>query len=186
MKRTSLLCLLTALSLLFLEPTLAKDLPRLRGNVTRVIDGDTLDVQLSSGPIRVRLYGVDAPEKKQAFGMESKESLERLVKDKAIEIQPESQDRYSRIVGIVFAGKTNVNTAMIERGSAWAYRQYLRKSDSNYCRLEFSARSSRRGLWKTDARAPWQFRRKGPFTDYSRETEAACVASLSRSSVTRR
>jgi endonuclease YncB( thermonuclease family) len=181
MKRISLLWLLTAFSLLFLEPTFAKDLPRLRGNVTRVIDGDTLDVQLSSGPIRVRLYGVDAPEKKQAFGMEAKESLERLVKNKAVEIQPESQDRYSRIVGIVFSGKTNVNTTMVEQGSAWAYRRYLHKSDSNYCRLEYSARSGKRGLWKTDARAPWQFRRKGPFTDFSRETEASCIASLSRS-----
>jgi endonuclease YncB( thermonuclease family) len=188
MKRTSLLAIVTALS--FLAFSLTSDAkttseaktPRLRGTVTRVIDGDTLEVKLSSGPIRVRLYGVDAPERRQSFGKESTAVLEELVGGKAVEIAPESQDRYSRIVGVVYVGKQSINGEMIERGAAWAYRRYMHKSDADYCRFEISARKSKRGLWKaSEARAPWEFRRKGPFLDYSRETEALCIASIGQS-----
>jgi micrococcal nuclease len=182
MKRTSLLAIVTALSFLASSLTSEAKTPRLRGTVTRVIDGDTLEVKLSSGPIRVRLYGVDAPERRQTFGKESTAVLEELVGGKAVEIAPESQDRYSRIVGVVYVGKQSVNGEMVERGAAWAYRRYLHKSDADYCRFEISARKSKRGLWKApEARAPWEFRRKGPFLDYSRETEALCIASIGQS-----
>ena len=114
-------------------PALAQDLPVLVGTVTKIVDGDTIDVQLSSGPIRVRLHGVDTPERGQPWGKESTAALTALVMGKEVDIEPFSQDRYERMIGIVFLGDLNVNLELVKRGHAWAYRQYMRKEDSALC-----------------------------------------------------
>ena len=63
-------------------------LPVLPGTVTKIVDGDTIDVQLSSGPIRVRLHGVDTPERGQPWGKESTAALTALVMGKEVDIEP--------------------------------------------------------------------------------------------------
>src|ERR1700716_4371915 len=83
--------------------------PVLIGTVTRVVDGDTLVVQLSSGPIRVRLYGIDAPEHNQPGGREATDALSALVAGARVELEPVSQDRYGRMVAHVFRGSLDVN-----------------------------------------------------------------------------
>ena len=79
------------------------------GTVTRVVDGDTIVVELSSGVIRVRLYGIDAPEHNQPGGYESASTLRWMVERKQVSLEPINQDRYSRMVAKVFVGQTNVN-----------------------------------------------------------------------------
>jgi endonuclease YncB( thermonuclease family) len=71
------------------------------GTVTKIVGGDTIGVQLSSGPIRVRLHGVDTPERGQPWGKEATGALTGLVLGKEVDIEPFSQDRYERMIGIV-------------------------------------------------------------------------------------
>lgn len=123
------------------------DLPRLAGTVARVVDGDTIDVQLASGPIRVRLHGIDTPESGQPWGREAKAALTALVLDHKVELEPFEQDRYDRMIARVFVADREVNGALIEQGHAWAYRRYMTKDDTAYCRLEaLGASSSERTL----------------------------------------
>jgi endonuclease YncB( thermonuclease family) len=167
----------------------AKDqLSVLVGTVTKIVDGDTIDVQLSSGLIRVRLHGVDTPERGQPWGKESTASLTGLVMGKEVDIDPFSQDRYERMIGIVYLGELNVNLELIKHGHAWAYRQYMRKMDSALCINEAAARTAKKGLWALPAServAPWEWRRKKSlksFTDYSKETVVACLAAIGKTS----
>ena len=129
------------------------------GTVSRVVDGDTLVVQLSTGPIKVRLYGIDAPEHNQPGGFESAATLRSLVAGKQVSLEPVNQDRYSRLVAKVFQGRLNVNAEMVARGEAWVYRRYLAKADRPWCGLETDARGRRLGLWKRrEVIPPWAFR----------------------------
>lgn len=159
----------------------ADDLPRLSGTVVGVVDGDTVDVRLDSGMIRVRLHAIDTPERGQPYGNVAKDALSRIVFGRAVEIEPYAQDRYDRLVARVWMGDVDVNALMIKQGYAWAYRQYL--DDVRYCIYEFDARRAGRGLWQgaaTDRVAPWEWRRRktlaGQFTDYGSQTVAQCVA----------
>jgi endonuclease YncB( thermonuclease family) len=160
--------------------------PVLSGTVLRVIDGDTIEVQLSSGPIRVRLNSIDTPEKDQPWGPEAQAALARRVNGKRVDLEPVTQDHYDRLVAVVFLGSENINAWMVQQGDAWAYRDYL--EDPSYCAWEAVARTSRLGLWSLPPGsrvAPWEWRAAGRgsnagFTDYSNETAAGCVAAMHR------
>ena len=146
-------------------------------------DGDTIRVELDSGPISVRLHGIDAPESNQPWGKEATEALRRRVLHQEVALDVETQDRYARLVATVYLGDDNINGWMIGNGHAWVYRQYAR--DPDYCRWEDEARQARRGLWRGNLRetyAPWEWRRRQTHsvTDYSRETAASCIASLGK------
>src|SRR5262245_60510532 len=100
-------------------------LPVLIGVVTAITDGDTLKVRLDSGEVRVRLHGVDAPESNQAYGQHAKELLSDLAFDREVELEVVDQsDRYDRMIAVVFVGELELNTELVTRGAAWAYRAY--------------------------------------------------------------
>lgn len=139
----------------------------LSGKVVRILDGDTLEVLVDQTPIRVRLAEIDAPEKGQAFGTRSRQTLGDLAFGKEIRVVEQSRDRYGRTVGVVFlqnrscpaadCGPLNVNASMISAGMAWAYRRYL--TDKAYVALEEGAKRAGRGLWSDPAPvAPWEWR----------------------------
>ena len=164
---------------------LAQQQPVLDGVVVGVTDGDTVDVRLDSGMVRIRLHAVDAPERGQAHGQAAKEVLSGLVFGKSVQVEPVEQDRYDRLVARLWIGDLDVNAEMIKRGHAWVYRRYA--DDPAYCAYEKAARDLRRGVWSVPqppAVAPWEWRRRktleGRFTDYSQETVAECVAGLGR------
>jgi micrococcal nuclease len=179
-----LLCtLLLALSLG--QPALAADDPVLPGVVVGVVDGDTADIRLQSGMVRVRLHAIDAPERDQPHGAASKQALSKLVFGKQVSVEPFEQDRYDRLVARLWLGEIDVNAAMLKQGAAWVYRRYA--DDAAYCAYEKAARDLRRGLWalpRDQRAAPWEWRQRktlgGRFTDYDVESVAACVASLGR------
>ena len=157
----------------------------LPGVVVGVIDGDTADVRLDSGMIRVRFHAIDAPESGQPHGKAAKAALADLIFGKAVEVEPYEQDRYDRLVARVWIDGVDVNAEMLRTGNAWTYRRYA--DDPAYCTYEQAARDLGHGLWRLPANqriAPWEWRqrksRAGRFTDYSRETVAACVAALGR------
>lgn len=134
------------------------------GRVVSVADGDTITVlDANNVQHKIRLAGIDAPEKSQAFGQRSRESLAELVANRPVMVETNKQDRYGRYVGKVLVDGQDVNVEQIRRGLAWLYRQYEQElSDDDrqsYDRAESEARDSRRGLW-VDKRsvAPWDFR----------------------------
>ena len=131
------------------------------GRVVGVADGDTITV-LTDGreSIRIRLAEIDAPEKSQAFGQRSKQSLSDMVFGKAVRVEQQDVDRYGRVVGRVFVGGTDVSAEQVRQGMAWVYRQYLR--DTTLLNVEQEARAARRGLWSDlNPMPPWEYRHGG-------------------------
>jgi len=135
------------------------------GRVVGVADGDTITV-LDARQVqhKIRLAGIDAPEKKQPFGNRSKESLSQLAFGKTVDVETIKRDRYGRQIGKVLVNGQDVNLLQVERGMAWFYRQYQREQSPNDRRLyeaaEDAAKANKRGLWQDSAPvAPWEFRR---------------------------
>jgi len=134
------------------------------GLVVGIADGDTITV-LDTDKVqhKIRLAGIDAPEKKQAFGNRSKESLSALAFDKTVNVETSKRDRYGRQIGKVLVNGQDVNLVQVERGMAWFYRQYQREQSPNDRRLyeaaEDAAKAEKRGLWRdADPVPPWDFR----------------------------
>ncbi len=127
------------------------------GTVVRIVDGDTLDVLVTSRPVRVRLAQIDAPERSQAYGTRARQALSAMTFRRVVTVADAGADHYGRQLGTIFVAGANINAAMVDRGMAWAYRQYL--TDRSLIRLEQQARAARRGLWNDPAPvAPWRFR----------------------------
>jgi micrococcal nuclease len=127
--------------------------------VVHVADGDTI-VCLDSDWSRevVRLGGVDAPEKRQAFGMRAKDFTARMVGSQVVTVEEGRSDRYGRVIGEVCVGGKSLNQELIKNGLAWWYREYSK--DARLGELEMAARQQRVGLWSDDqAVAPWEFRK---------------------------
>ena len=128
------------------------------GRVVGVHDGDTLTV-LTTGnvQIKVRLVEIDAPELKQPYGQQSKQTLSALVFGKDVEIRATGKDRYGRTLARVFVDGTDVNLAMVRSGMAWRFDKYSK--DRAFQTAQEEARRARRGLWADAAPvAPWEWR----------------------------
>ncbi len=147
----------------------------LRGRVVALADGDTITV-LDAGKKqeKIRLSGIDAPERHQAFGSRSTEHLSALVFQKEVEVHWKKRDRYGRILGKVMVDdpacgkgacpKIDANLRQVSAGLAWWYRQYAKEQEPEDRRLyEEAERRSKVdgiGLWaEPDPVAPWNFRR---------------------------
>lgn len=190
MRRPAATWLATALVLAFgATAAVAADAPVLVGRVIKVTDGDTIKVQLASGPINVRLDSIDAPEKNQPGGEGATRALERLVANRTVELDVVEQDRYERLVAQVGVDGVNVNAELVKTGHAWAFRRYMKKATgTQYCAWEAAARSARRGLWAAAPRdwiypSDWRRWKRGQtheYTDYSQETLADCVAAIGK------
>jgi endonuclease YncB( thermonuclease family) len=86
------------------------------GKVLKIVDGDTADVLLDSGKIRVRLHGIDAPETDQPYVDDATALLSRLIAGQEVELEVVEQDRYDRMVSRVHVGGKDANAEMIKRG----------------------------------------------------------------------
>ena len=131
----------------------------LNGKVVSVTDGDTITVLVDREQVKVRLDGIDAPERRQAFGNAAREKLAALVFDQNVKVITKGKDRYGRTIGTVIAGERSVNLQMVEAGLAWHYLEYSK--DPELARAEREARAAKRGLWADPAPvAPWEFRKR--------------------------
>lgn len=143
--------------------------------VTRILDGDTIEVQTLSEnmavteiPVRVRLNGVDAPEKQQPYGQRSKQFLADMIGGKQVTMVIDGRDRYNRILGDIFIKQcttkceaVSVNTAMVKAGMAWAYRYHNVAVNPHMAALEATARSEGLGLWQDKKPVePWKWRQE--------------------------
>lgn len=135
------------------------------GLVVGVTDGDTLIVlDESKSQHKVRLAGIDAPEKRQAFGLQSKLSLSELAYGKEVAVETSKLDKYGRQIGKVLVDGQDLNLAQLQRGMAWFYRKYqqeLMPSDRRrYEEAEHNSKSLKIGLWaELDATPPWNYRK---------------------------
>ena len=164
-------------SLILYSPALADTL---QGKVVKIADGDTVTIADDSGmKHRIRLAGIDAPEKDQPYGDISTQSLVELVSSKTVTIEYGKRDRYERIVGKVLVDppgevfcmaidcvkKIDAGLEQIKAGLAWHYKHYqMEQSEEDrglYSEAELEARRKPIGLWKDDEpMAPWVWRRK--------------------------
>lgn len=128
------------------------------GKVVGVSDGDTITILTADKKeIRIRLANIDAPEKKQAFGMAAKEAMSGLIYGKTVEVRPQTVDKYGRTVAVVLMNGVDVNALMVTKGLAWVYVKY--NQDPSLVALEAEARESKRGLWADDNPIPpWEWR----------------------------
>lgn len=129
------------------------------GEVVGVIDGDTIDVMRDGRSERIRLHGIDAPEKSQAFGRSSKRAASDLAFGEEVTVIEHGRDRYGRTLGeVILPDARSLNQEMVREGHAWRYRKY--SDDRTLERLEKTARQENRGLWQDeDAMPPWEYRK---------------------------
>ena len=130
----------------------------LRGKVVKVADGDTITVlDAANNQHKIRLQGIDAPEKGQAFGDAAGRYLAGLVAGQEVRVTWTKRDKYNRILGTVYVNGEEVNLAMLRAGFAWHYKRF--DSTPAYDKAEIEARVARRGLWADlDPILPEQFR----------------------------
>jgi len=155
MKNTILILLITAL--------LTSYSYAFKGIVILIADGDTITVVHNGKPKKIRLYGIDTPESKQAFGNQTKNFTYAMVYRKSVNVEPVTTDRYGRTVGIVHVNEKCLNSELISKGFAWVYDRYCKKDMCDkWKKLEEVAKQSKAGLWSKDNPVePWMYRRKG-------------------------
>lgn len=132
----------------------------LTGKVIKVADGDTLTVLTpEKNRVKIRLIEIDAPERRQAFGNQSRQSLAKICFGKQASVEFDKKDRYGRILGRVFCEGIDANKEQVKLGMAWVYDKYV--TDHSLYAFQNVAKHSKIGLWR-DSRPvpPWIFRRR--------------------------
>ncbi len=127
----------------------------------KIIDGDTIRIHSE----KIRLYGIDAPEKKQICkdkkgkdykcGEKAKDQLKKIIRNKKVNCNRKGKDRYRRSISICYADSENINQMMVKSGWALAYRRYSK----DYLPEEKIARNKKIGLWSGIFQMPWIWRR---------------------------
>jgi endonuclease YncB( thermonuclease family) len=143
----------------FLQSVPAGMAADLEGKVTGVLDGDTIEVLHEKKPERIRLYGIDCPEKGQPFGQKAKQATSALLFGKDVRIETHGRDKYWRTLGTVFQGEANINQALVREGWCWWFSKFVPK-DAVLKQLEQEAKDAKKGLWADpNPTPPWLYRR---------------------------
>lgn len=129
--------------------------------VISVPDGDTIIVLHSGVEEKIRLYGIDTPEKDQEYGQKAKELTNAMLSGRDVDIQTVTADDYGRTVGLVSVDGYSLNGLIVQNGYAWVYRQHCKKRlCSDWIKLESEARKQRKGLWAgSNIVPPWEWRK---------------------------
>ena len=133
----------------------------LTGIVVSIADGDTFTLLDSDNKqIKIRLHGIDCPERKQAYSKQATDFISERIFRKSVTVIVKDKDRYRRIVGEVFYNDaTNLNLEILANGFAWHYKRYD-KSEA-YSKAEQSAKEKQLGLWQDkNPIAPWDYRKR--------------------------
>ena len=137
---------------------------QLAGQVVRIVDGDTLVVETAGHRQKVRLAGIDAPERNQPWGEASTRELRRQLAGRAVIVEWHKKDRWGRLIGVVRLNDNDMNLHQVDRGLAWHYKRYQKEQSpsdrQDYSAAESQARDARRGLWSDpDPIPPWEWRK---------------------------
>jgi len=129
--------------------------------VVSIVDGDTIKVlDAQNEQHKVRLASIDAPERKQPYGLKSKQLLARLIGNREVNLDCPKKDRYERLICTVKLNERDINHEMVRLGGAWVYSKYYK--GTGYYRAQDDAKTAKRGLWgvsEYQAVAPWQWRK---------------------------
>ena len=159
-RRATLLCFTMVL---FLAPFATAS--TLVGKVIKVVDGDTLTIlDANYKEHKIRLAGIDAPERKQAYGLASRKRLASIVAGQQVTVEYQKRDRYGRIVGKVLLDGIDMCLEQVKAGFAWHYKKYQHEQSAEdqrlYADAENQAREGRLGLWReNNPIPPWEHRR---------------------------
>jgi endonuclease YncB( thermonuclease family) len=186
------------------QPPTATDLRTFTATVAGVVDGDTVDLRITPDAaallelparkpprtVRLRLYGIDAPEKGQPFAQNARQALSEMVLGKEVVVAAVAPAEPGPLAGLVYVEGSEINEPLVSRGYAWASRRSLGKlaDDPRFCLAERDARRGQAGLWRLptkERRAPWEHRdaqggRAVRFTDFDGETAEACLAAFGK------
>ena len=138
----------------------------LSGKVIKITDGDTVHLLVEGNEKeKIRLAGIDAPERKQAFGKKSKQYLADLIGAKQVTVEFNKRDRYGRIVGKILYKRKDINLEMVKAGLAWHYKKYAHEQSEDdrlaYIVAENNAYKNKKGLWHDkEPTSPWEFRKE--------------------------
>ncbi|EAK0822815.1 nuclease [Campylobacter lari] len=115
----------------------------INAKVSRVVDGDTIEAKFEDEKLKIRLFGIDAPESDQAYGKMATQFLKAIVLNKEVVLNVKDEDKYGRILAIVYLNDKDINQVMVKNGFAWAYEHYsdLYVNEQNY------AKENKKGLW---------------------------------------
>lgn len=133
--------------------------------VIKISDGDTITILTQQRKqIKVRFYGIDAPELKQPYGKKSKQFLANLIAGEVVEVDENGKDKYKRTIGTIYLDGTDINAQIVANGYAWAYRKFSKK----YTAQESKAKSQKLGLWRDkEPIPPWEWRRENLRTSHT-------------------
>ena len=134
----------------------------LEGKVVRISDGDTVTIETDNGTrVKIRLYGIDAPESGQEFGKESRAKIAELIDGEDVSVKTHSHDRYNRVLGEIFLNGRNINLTMVQEGCAWHYDYYAPEL-TELADAQKQAQAAKKGLWDVEGEptAPWDYRRR--------------------------
>jgi endonuclease YncB( thermonuclease family) len=137
-------------------PAMAADFT---GEVIRILDGDTIEVLHEKKAERIRLYGIDCPEKGQPFGQKAKQATSNLLFGKDVRVHTHGRDKHRHTLGTVFYGDVNINQVLVKEGWCWWFSRYAPK-DSMLKQLQEQAMEAKKGLWADpNPVPPWLYRR---------------------------
>lgn len=159
------------------------------GQCVGILDGDTISVMRDGKAVKVRLYGIDSPERKQDFGQKARDFIGEHAFRKNVTVIPVDMDRYGRIVAQITIDQdeaeyteiahvevngVNLSRALVTSGFAWVYDQYCSTPECDEWRaLQNRAKQEKRGLWsRSDAIAPWEWRRRQRRETYGAQAAA--------------
>lgn len=137
-----------------------------QGKVVHVADADTITILGSDEQrYKIRLQGIDAPEKKQNYGELCKNKLTDRLLNQRVNVEVYKKDRYGRVVAKVMLGDEDMALALIKQGCGWHYKAYAdeqsRSDQRSYAAAEKQARRQQLGLWRAARpQAPWDYRRR--------------------------
>jgi endonuclease YncB( thermonuclease family) len=150
----------TMLMIIFVLCSIVAGAQTYTGKVTAVKDGDTVEMLVNGKPLRIRLFGVDCPEKGQPFGEKARQYTARLCFGKVVKAKKVDMDRYDRTVAEVsLPDGSDLNMQLVQAGYAWQYTYYSKSVEMT--QAQASAKAARRGLWQ-DAHPiePWAWRKQ--------------------------
>jgi len=154
------LAVFLALAIVLPAPVRAEPVQEGSGQA-RVVDGDSLDI----AGVRVRLEGIDAPERGQRCkrswlpltwrcGRSATRALTKLINDQPVRCVLQGRDKYDRMIGVCYVADRDLNAAMVRSGHAWAFIKY----STTYVAEENRARAEKRGIWQAQTQTAWAFR----------------------------
>ena len=154
------------ISLVLFTSTAISAGPLTPGLVVAISDGDTITLLTEDKQqLKIRLAGIDTPEKKQAFGTKARDHLASRIFKHDVEVDLRKKDQYGRYLGVIYISGVDINQSMIQDGYAWFYKHYAKdqpkEEAQRYAKAEADARSKQRGLWSDpNPVPPWEFRKE--------------------------